>query len=126
MMSKEKQIEEMAKVIHTADENCGNYFPIVTLLILYEADVWCEGWITDHKATKVMCNFIVAGFMVAAMLLMRARVRTIVYTDLFILSFIDAAYKKGMSLLIAEVMLTYIFLLLFVQWDEQLKEKGGE
>lgn len=98
----------------------------VTLLILYEADVWCEGWITDHKATKVMCNFIVAGFMVAAMLLMRARVRTIVYTDLIILSVIDAACKIGLSFLIPEAMLAYIFLLLFVQWDEQLKEKGGE
>ena len=97
----------------------------VTLLILYEADVWCEGWITDHKATKVMCNFIIAGIMVAAMLLMRARVRTIVYTDLIILFLIEAVSTKALSFLIAEAMLAYIYLLLFVQWDEQLKEKGG-
>jgi hypothetical protein len=85
-----------------------------------------RGWITDHKATKVMCNFIIAGFMVAAMLLMRARVRTIVYTDLIILSLIEAVSTKALSFLIAEAMLAYIYLLLFVQWDEQLKKKGGE
>ena len=27
-MSREKQIEEMARVIHKADENCSEYFPI--------------------------------------------------------------------------------------------------